>query len=46
MAPKSKPKPKPAAAPTIVVEDLFTALNRHIQRSEYDQAVKVADQGE
>lgn len=47
MAPKAKEKPKPsaAAAPAIAIEDLFTALNRHIQRSEFDQAVKVADQG-
>ncbi|KAK9060729.1 hypothetical protein SSX86_021435 [Deinandra increscens subsp. villosa] len=42
MAPKSKPKP--SAAPAVDIEDLFTALNRHIQRSEYEQAVKVADQ--
>ncbi|KAI5673540.1 hypothetical protein M9H77_13904 [Catharanthus roseus] len=46
MAPKAKEKPKPSAAvaPAIAIEDLFTALNRHIQRSEFDQAVKVADQ--
>ncbi|KAK1429068.1 hypothetical protein QVD17_11267 [Tagetes erecta] len=42
MAPKSKPKV--ATAPAIAVEDLFTSLNRHIQRSEYEQAIKVADQ--
>ncbi|MFS7933852.1 putative tetratricopeptide-like helical domain superfamily [Helianthus anomalus] len=42
MAPKSKPKP--SAAPAIAIEDLFTALDRHIKRSEYEQAVKVADQ--
>ncbi|PSS13652.1 Signal recognition particle subunit like [Actinidia chinensis var. chinensis] len=44
--PKEKPKPSPASAPqpAIAVEDLFTTLNRHIQRSEYEQAVKVADQ--
>ncbi|KAL4576897.1 hypothetical protein LXL04_012997 [Taraxacum kok-saghyz] len=42
MAPKAKPKP--AAVPAVSVEDLFTTLNRHIQRSEFDQAVKVADQ--
>ncbi|CAL5421947.1 unnamed protein product [Camellia sinensis] len=48
MAPKPKEKPKPsqsqASKPVIAVEDLFTTLNRHIQRSEYEQAVKVADQ--
>ncbi|XP_057486103.1 uncharacterized protein LOC130772361 [Actinidia eriantha] len=46
MAPKTKEKPKPAPAslPAIAVEDLFTTLNRHVQRSEYEQAVKVADQ--
>ncbi|KAI3742116.1 hypothetical protein L1987_59796 [Smallanthus sonchifolius] len=44
MAPKSKPKPSAAPAPAIAIEDLFTTLNRHIQRSEYEQAVKVADQ--
>ncbi|CAK9147832.1 unnamed protein product [Ilex paraguariensis] len=26
------------------MEDLFTALNRHIDLSEFDQAIKVADQ--
>ncbi|CAL5396007.1 unnamed protein product [Camellia sinensis] len=48
MAPKPKEKPKPsqsqASKLAIAVEDLFTTLNRHIQRSEYEQAVKVADQ--
>ncbi|KAL7241171.1 hypothetical protein ACSBR2_006736 [Camellia fascicularis] len=48
MAPKPKEKPKPlqsqASKPAIAVEDLFTTLNRHIQRSEYEQAVKVTDQ--
>ncbi|XAR64712.1 hypothetical protein NMG60_11008499 [Bertholletia excelsa] len=48
MAPKGKEKPKPspstAPQPIIAIEDLFTNLNRHIQRSEYEQAVKVADQ--
>jgi len=39
MAPKAKPPP--AAS----IEDLFTSLNRHIERAQYDQAVKVADQG-
>ncbi|KAI3748286.1 hypothetical protein L6452_11265 [Arctium lappa] len=42
MAPKAKPKP--SATPAVSVEDLFTTLDRHIQRSEYEQAVKVADQ--
>ncbi|GFZ21174.1 SRP72 RNA-binding domain-containing protein [Actinidia rufa] len=42
--PKEKPKPAPASQPAIAVEDLFTTLNRHVQRSEYEQAVKVADQ--
>ncbi|KAH0767913.1 hypothetical protein KY285_003784 [Solanum tuberosum] len=47
MAPKPKEKAKAsaaAAAPIISIEDLFTSLNRHIQRSEYEQAVKVSDQ--
>ncbi|KAG8389019.1 hypothetical protein BUALT_Bualt02G0185800 [Buddleja alternifolia] len=46
MAPKAREKAKPAAsaAPAVAVEDLFTSLNRHIQRSEYDLAVKVSDQ--
>ncbi|CAK9136975.1 unnamed protein product [Ilex paraguariensis] len=45
MAPKGKEKPKPSASqPAIAIEDLFTALNRHIDRSEFDQAIKVADQ--
>ncbi|KAL6505354.1 hypothetical protein OROGR_025171 [Orobanche gracilis] len=46
MAPKAKDKAKPAAAaaPGAAIEDLFTSLNRHIQRSEYDLAVKVSDQ--
>lgn len=34
-----------AAAPTVAIEDLFTSLNRHIQRSEFNLAVRVADQG-
>ncbi|KVI09435.1 signal recognition particle subunit SRP72 [Cynara cardunculus var. scolymus] len=42
MAPKAKPKP--SATPAVSIEDLFTTLDRHIQRSEYEQAVKVADQ--
>ncbi|WZZ68229.1 hypothetical protein YC2023_079599 [Brassica napus] len=46
MAPKSKEKPKTSTSsqPPPAIEDLFTALDRHIQRSEYEQAVKVADQ--
>ncbi|XP_049364241.1 uncharacterized protein LOC125828996 [Solanum verrucosum] len=49
MAPKPKEKAKAsaaaaAAAPVKSIEDLFTSLNRHIQRSEYEQAVKVSDQ--
>lgn len=39
--------PKAAAAavvPTVAIEDLFTSLNRHIQRSEFNLAVRVADQ--
>ncbi|KAJ9540423.1 hypothetical protein OSB04_026929 [Centaurea solstitialis] len=42
MAPKAKPKLSATAA--VSVEDLFMTLDRHIQRSEYDRAVKVADQ--
>lgn len=48
MAPKPKEKPKAAAStsqPPPPIEDLFTSLNRHIQRSEFTQAVKVANQG-
>ncbi|XP_051142581.1 uncharacterized protein LOC127259346 [Andrographis paniculata] len=48
MAPKAKDKSKAAASaaatPAVAIEDLFTSLNRHIQRSEFDQAVKVSDQ--
>ncbi|KAK4358939.1 hypothetical protein RND71_021168 [Anisodus tanguticus] len=46
MAPKAKEKPKALATttPAISIEDLFTSLNRHIQRSEYEQAVKLSDQ--
>ncbi|CAN4106852.1 unnamed protein product [Withania somnifera] len=45
MAPKPKEKSKASAAtPAISIEDLFTSLNRHIQRSEYEQVVKVSDQ--
>ncbi|ESR51368.1 hypothetical protein CICLE_v100309551mg, partial [Citrus x clementina] len=45
MAPKAKPKPSPSPSqPPPPIEDLFTSLNRHIERSEFEQAVKVADQ--
>ncbi|XP_073150337.1 uncharacterized protein [Henckelia pumila] len=48
MAPKAKEKAKPATAaavdPSVAIEDLFTSLNRHIQRSEFEQAVKVSNQ--
>lgn len=48
MAPKSKdkPKPSPSSQPPPPIEDQFTSLNRHIQRSEFSQAVKVADQSQ
>ncbi|XP_022856184.1 signal recognition particle subunit SRP72-like [Olea europaea var. sylvestris] len=45
MAPKAKEKAKlAAAAPAVAIEDLFASLNRHIERSEFDQAVKISDQ--
>ncbi|XP_022725659.1 signal recognition particle subunit SRP72-like [Durio zibethinus] len=47
MAPKPKEKPKGAPSPLQPpppIEDLFTSLDRHIQRSEFTQAVKVANQ--
>ncbi|EEF47526.1 signal recognition particle subunit SRP72 [Ricinus communis] len=47
MAPKPKDKGKAAPSawqPPPAIEDLFTTLNKHIQRSDYEQAVKVADQ--
>ncbi|GFP80031.1 signal recognition particle subunit srp72 [Phtheirospermum japonicum] len=44
MAPKAKEKSKPAAAPAVAIEELFTSLDRHIQRSEFDRAVRVSDQ--
>ncbi|CAM8916084.1 unnamed protein product [Rhodiola kirilowii] len=48
MPPKGKEKPKSPAAnpsqPAPPIEDLFTNLNRHIGRSEFELAVKVADQ--
>ncbi|KAL8527529.1 hypothetical protein ACS0TY_005393 [Phlomoides rotata] len=43
MAPKTKEKAKAAAA-SVPLEDLFTSLNRHIQKFDYGQAVKVSDQ--
>ncbi|KAL0700927.1 hypothetical protein Bca4012_057049 [Brassica carinata] len=43
MAPKSKERPKTSQPPP-AIEDLFTTLDRHINRSEYELAVKVADQ--
>ena len=47
MAPKAKEKqkPSPQSQPNVPLEDLFTSLNRHVERSEYEEAVKVADQG-
>lgn len=46
MAPKAKEKPKAAASqPIVAIEDLFTSLNKFIERSEYGQAIKVAEQG-
>ncbi|PKI78348.1 signal recognition particle subunit SRP72 [Punica granatum] len=45
MAPKAKPKPSPSPSqPPPPLEDLFTSLSKHIQRSEFKQAVRVADQ--
>ncbi|KAI3963716.1 hypothetical protein MKW98_021956 [Papaver atlanticum] len=45
MAPKAKEKPKTSPQqPTAAIEDLFTSLNRHVQNSEFEKAVKVADQ--
>ncbi|OMO81415.1 Tetratricopeptide-like helical [Corchorus olitorius] len=47
MAPKAKDKPKAAPSPSQPppsIEDLFTSLNKHIQRSEFTLAVKVANQ--
>ncbi|KAF9600263.1 hypothetical protein IFM89_005849 [Coptis chinensis] len=41
MAPKTKEKPTPSMPSP---EDLFSTLNRHIQRSDFEQAVKVSDQ--
>ncbi|GAV80365.1 SRP72 domain-containing protein/Apc3 domain-containing protein [Cephalotus follicularis] len=47
MAPKAKDKAKPSPSPSQpppAIEDLFSTLNKHIQRSEFEQAVKVSDQ--
>ncbi|KAF2286545.1 hypothetical protein GH714_017599 [Hevea brasiliensis] len=47
MPPKPKDKGKPSQSawqPPPAIEDLFIALNKHIQLSDYEQAVKVADQ--
>ncbi|KAG5029369.1 hypothetical protein JHK87_012883 [Glycine soja] len=43
MAPKPKPAPSQPAPPP-ALEDLFTTLNRHIQASAYDNAVRLTDQ--
>jgi signal recognition particle subunit SRP72 len=45
MAPKVKGKATASQQPPPPIEDLFSNLNRHIERSEFEQAVKVADQG-
>ncbi|RZC70089.1 hypothetical protein C5167_033208 [Papaver somniferum] len=45
MAPKAKEKPKSSPQqPTVAIEDLFTNLNRHVHNSEFEKAVKIADQ--
>ncbi|KAE8808957.1 Signal recognition particle 72 kDa protein [Hordeum vulgare] len=44
MPPKSKAAAAAAAAEPVSVEDLFTALHRHIEAGEFPQAAKVADQ--
>ncbi|CAN8243814.1 unnamed protein product [Cochlearia groenlandica] len=47
MPPKAKDKPKATTttqAPPPAIEDLFTSLNRHIKRSEFQQAVTISDQ--
>uniref|UniRef100_A0A2P2IW15 Signal recognition particle subunit SRP72 n=2 Tax=Rhizophora mucronata TaxID=61149 RepID=A0A2P2IW15_RHIMU len=47
MAPKAKDKPKQSPSPSqapLPIEDLFTNLSRHIRGSEFEQAVKVAEQ--
>lgn len=43
MAPKPKTTPSQPPSPP-PLEDLFTTLNRHIQASSYDNAVKLTDQ--
>lgn len=48
MAPKPKDKAKPSPSPSQPpphIEDLFASLSKHIQRSDFEQAAKVADQG-
>jgi protein-arginine kinase activator protein McsA len=45
MAPKVKGKATASQQPPPPIEDLFSNLSRHIERSEFEQAVKVADQG-
>lgn len=48
MAPKPKDKPKPSHSPSQPpppIEDLFASLSKHIDRSDFEQAVKVTDQG-
>ncbi|CAO2816797.1 unnamed protein product [Amaranthus hypochondriacus] len=45
MAPKTKEKPKASQIqPNLSIEDLFTSLNKFIERSEYEHAIKVAEQ--
>lgn len=45
MPPKSKAAAAAAAEP-VAVEDLFTSLHRHIEAGAFEQAAKVADQGQ
>jgi signal recognition particle subunit SRP72 len=47
MAPKPKDKPKPSPSPSQPppsIEDLFSSLSKHIQRSDFAQAAKLSDQ--
>jgi signal recognition particle subunit SRP72 len=44
MPPKSKAAA--AAAEPVAVEDLFTSIHRHIEAGAFEQAAKVADQGQ
>ncbi|KAK7246934.1 hypothetical protein RIF29_41805 [Crotalaria pallida] len=44
MAPKPKPASSPSQQPPPSLEDLFTTLNRHINASAFDNAVKLSDQ--